>query len=66
MTDERIVKTQKNIDELLPGRSEYVLNTSEYEDVRARLAAISQQHKPDAKDNRPTLRRTPSEASERE
>jgi predicted Zn-dependent protease len=56
-TADRIVKTQRNIDELLPGRSEYVLNTSEYEAVRARLAEIAPQHKTDAKENHPTLRR---------
>jgi predicted Zn-dependent protease len=36
-TPERIEKTQKNIDRMLPARSEYVINTSEYEEVRARL-----------------------------
>ena len=40
VTADRIEKTQKNIGELLPPRSEYVLNTSEYEDVRARLERI--------------------------
>jgi len=58
LTPERIAKTQKDIGELLPLRSEYVLNTSEYEDVRARLAEITEQRKADAKDaGRPTLRR---------
>lgn len=37
LTPDRIAKTQKNIDQLLPARKEYVLNTSEYEDIRARL-----------------------------
>jgi predicted Zn-dependent protease len=57
LTPDRILQTQKNIDELLPGRSEYVINTSEYEAVRARLAEISQTRKPDPKDQHPTLRR---------
>ncbi len=58
LTSDRIEKTQKDIDELLPGRTEYVINTSEYEAVRARLADLSLQHKPDAKDREhPTLRR---------
>lgn len=57
LTGERIVNTQKNIDELLPGRTEYVLNTSEYEAIRDRLAEITQQHKPDVKENHPTLLR---------
>jgi beta-barrel assembly-enhancing protease len=37
LTPDRIEKTQKNIDSLLPAREEYVINTSEYEDIRARL-----------------------------
>jgi predicted Zn-dependent protease len=37
LTPDRIEKTQKNIDALLPSREEYVLNTSEYEDIRARV-----------------------------
>jgi len=57
LTGERIEKTQKNIDELLPGRTEYVLNTSEYEAIRERLAEITQSRKPDVKDNHPTLLR---------
>ncbi|MGI8989148.1 MAG: M48 family metallopeptidase [Bryobacteraceae bacterium] len=40
MTADRIRKTQKNIDELLPGKPEYVVTTSEYEDVRARLIGL--------------------------
>ncbi|MDQ6707821.1 MAG: M48 family metallopeptidase [Acidobacteriota bacterium] len=40
MTADRIQKTQKNIDELLPGKPEYVITTSEYEDVRARLVKL--------------------------
>jgi predicted Zn-dependent protease len=37
LTPERIEKTQKNIDRLLPARKEYVINTSEYEEIRARV-----------------------------
>jgi predicted Zn-dependent protease len=56
LTGDRIEKTQKNIDELLPGRSEYILNTSEYEEIRARLADLSTQHKSDPKEREhPTL-----------
>ena len=56
LTPERIAKAQKNISELLPGRAEYVLNTSEYEAVRARLMEITQVQKADG----PTLRRAPT------
>ena len=58
LTPDRIEKTQKNIGELLPSRPEYVINTSEYEDVRARLNDLAQQHQPETKDHQhPTLKR---------
>ena len=41
LTLDRIEKTQKNIEILLPPRPEYVINTSEYEDVRVRVEGRS-------------------------
>jgi predicted Zn-dependent protease len=41
LTADRIEKTQKYIETLLPSRPEYVLNTSEYESIRARLESLS-------------------------
>jgi predicted Zn-dependent protease len=41
LTQDRIEKTQKNIDAILPARGEYVLNTSEYEEIRARLESLT-------------------------
>jgi len=58
-TPDRIGKSQDEIAHLLPPRPEYVEDTSEFEDVKARLAAIENRHKvQNPKDNRPTLRRT--------
>ena len=58
-TPDRIAKTQRNVDTLLPARSEYVLNTSEYEDIRIRLADLLPQHRPSFQDSdKPTLRRS--------
>ncbi|HLK32844.1 MAG TPA: M48 family metallopeptidase [Terriglobales bacterium] len=58
-TPDRIQKSQEEISHLLPPRPEYVDDTSEFEDVKARLAAIENRHKiQNPKDNRPTLRRT--------
>jgi beta-barrel assembly-enhancing protease len=58
-TPDRIEKSQAEIAHLLPPRQEYVEDTSEFEDVKARLAAIENRHKiQNPKDNRPTLRRT--------
>jgi predicted Zn-dependent protease len=56
LTQDRIEKTQKNIDKLLPSRTEYVLNTSEYEDVRARVETLTAKVRgQDDNQNRPTL-----------
>jgi beta-barrel assembly-enhancing protease len=59
-TDERIVTSQKNIQEMLKERPEYVVNTSEFNDVKARLAMLHNKRKLDPRDvNRPQLRRAP-------
>jgi beta-barrel assembly-enhancing protease len=61
MTDDRIHSAQKNIQELLKAKPEYVVNTSEFESVKGRLAVLQNHHKADPKDdNRPTLRRAGS------
>jgi predicted Zn-dependent protease len=71
LTLERIAKTQKNIQQNLPARAEYVVNTSEYEDVRARLVGLQERRKAvvekapptlmikagESKDERPTLKK---------
>ena len=54
----RIKKTQKSIDELLPSRPEYVVNTSEFLQVRDRLQTVVRRSKPEEDPNKPTLRRT--------
>jgi len=60
MTDDRIVAAQKEIQKDLPPRSEYVVNTSEFNDVKDRLVMLHGRRKLDNKDpNRPTLRRSP-------
>ena len=60
MTPERIVKAQEEIATVLPPRSEYVEDTSEFEQVKARLAELENRHKVlnNGDKNRPTLRRT--------
>ena len=60
MTDDRIRAAQKNIQELLTAKPEYVVTTSEFNDVKNRLLAMHNKRKIDDKDpNRPQLRRTP-------
>lgn len=60
MTDDRIGDAQKNIEELLGARPEYVVTTSEFQDVKKRLAALHNRRKIDEKDdNRPRLKKSP-------
>ena len=59
-TPDRIAKSQAEIKDLLPSRSEYVVDTSEFDSVKARLAAFEDRKKalaPSDKD-KPTLRQT--------
>jgi predicted Zn-dependent protease len=59
MTDDRIEQAQKDIQSVLPQKPEYVVNTSEFNDVKARLAAMHARRKADDKDaNRPRLRKS--------
>jgi len=59
-TPDRIEKTQDEIRRILPAKPQYVVTTSEFDEVKARLAAIENKHKLiDEKDsNKPSLRRT--------
>ena len=65
MTDDRIQAAQKNIQENLEARPEYVVNTSEFNEVKARLAMIENRRKVDNKDpNKPQLRKKPGSGSD--
>ena len=62
-TDDRIVKAQKEIADVLKAKPEYVVTTSEFDDVKARLAMLENQRRPDKTSddpNKPTLRRNPN------
>jgi predicted Zn-dependent protease len=61
MTDDRIRSAQKNIQEILKAKPEYVVTTSEFNDVKSRLLAMHNRRKVDEnKDaNKPQLRRAP-------
>jgi beta-barrel assembly-enhancing protease len=58
-TPDRIEKSQEEIRQILPSKKEYIVTTSEFDEVKARLAAIENRHKViDQKDaNKPSLRR---------
>ena len=63
-TDDRIVKAQQNIQQMLKERPEYVVTTSEFNDVKARLMAFHNQRKASPKDpNRPQLKKAPGAGS---
>jgi predicted Zn-dependent protease len=61
-TPDRIEASQKEIATILPARQEYTVTTSEFDEVKARLAAIENRRKMvDHKDgNKPSLRRASS------
>jgi beta-barrel assembly-enhancing protease len=65
-TDDRIKAAQKNIQEYLKAKPEYVVSTSEFSDVKARVMAMHNRRKIDeSKDSgRPTLRRNPNGQSD--
>jgi len=58
-TPDRIEKTQNEINTLLPPEAQYKVDTSEFQDVKARLAGLENRHKLDTQhdESRPTLRR---------
>ena len=59
-TADRIEKSEEEIRRILPSKAEYIVTTSEFDEVKARLAAIENKHKLlDQKDaNKPSLRRS--------
>jgi predicted Zn-dependent protease len=64
-TPDRLAKSQKEIQTLLPPEPQYKLDTSEFEEVKARLAQLENRHKvKDEKPGRPTLRRATSTSTE--
>lgn len=60
MTDDRIRAAQNEIQNILVAKPEYVVTTSEFNDVKARLNMMHRRRKMDKEDpNRPRLRRAP-------
>jgi predicted Zn-dependent protease len=61
-TPDRIEKSQQEIATILPAKTQYIVSTSEFDEVKGRLAMIENRHKViDTKDaSKPTLRRTSS------
>jgi predicted Zn-dependent protease len=59
-TPDRITRAQEEIKRILPSQPQYVLSTSEFDSVKARLATLENRKKvvPQTDTNKPTLRRT--------
>ncbi len=58
MTSERIKRAQQEIAKYLPPKPEYIVDTSEFQQVKARLAGLTKQHMIDSGNGiHPTLRR---------
>lgn len=59
-TPDRILKSQEEIRNVLPPRPEYIVDTSEFDQVKARLASFEDRKKVLPKEdlNKPTLRKT--------
>ena len=61
MTPDRVAAAQKEMATVLPPRDEYIVNTSEFDQVKSRLASIENKHKlqtDKSNADRPTLRRS--------
>ncbi len=65
-TPDRIANSEDEIATILPARPDYVVTTSEFDDVKARLARIENKRKINDKNggNKPTLRRAGSSTSD--
>jgi predicted Zn-dependent protease len=65
-TGDRIGKTQANIASILPERDQYVINTSEFDKIKAKIVALENRKRPaeGEKSNKPTLKRRTSGETE--
>jgi predicted Zn-dependent protease len=55
-TADRIQKTQQEIAQILPNRDHYIVSTSEFDTVKARLRGLMSSRKAEAGPDKPTLR----------
>jgi len=66
-TPDRIARSQEEIAKILPARDQYVVTTSEFDEVKARLAALENRHKiEDQKESKPSLRRSTADNKKRD
>jgi len=63
-TGDRIVASEQEIQKILPRRDQYLVSTSEFDDVKARLQTVISQHKKQKGDSGPTLRKRESKTDQ--
>ena len=63
-TPDRLKKSQREIETLLPPQAQYKLDTSEFQNAKSRLAELQNRHKIREDFRRPTLRRNTPTAGE--
>lgn len=67
MTEDRIRRAQAEISTLLPPKDQYLVSTSEFDEVKTRLAGVTRLRVNSANANRPTLRRrTPDHEADKD
>ena len=59
-TPERILSLDQEMKQILPAKPQYLVSTSEFDDVKARLKAVISNRKKGQDDNAPTLRKRES------
>ena len=63
-TGDRIVASEEEIQRILPKKDQYLVSTSEFDDVKARLQTVISQHKRQKGDTGPTLRKRESKTDQ--
>jgi len=63
-TGDRIVASEQEIQRILPKKDQYLVSTSEFDDVKARLQTVISQHKRQKGDSGPTLRKRESKTDQ--
>jgi beta-barrel assembly-enhancing protease len=59
-TEDRVKETKENIEQFLPGREQYIVTTSEFQNVKALLARLQDEKRPAELEKAPRLRRPSS------
>jgi hypothetical protein len=59
-TGDRIIASEEEIQKILPKREQYLVSTSEFDDIKARLQTVITQRKRQKPDSGPTLRKRES------